>query len=91
MTCLKHPHIKMYYKMNTAVILLAFTLTSIGLIAISGVLSRYAIYTLTYRTGCSYFIFLVLSVILAFAGFLLLTTIFDFFPESPLPHLNIFD
>jgi hypothetical protein len=33
---------------------------------------------------------LMLSVLLAFASFMLLATIFGFFPNSSLPHFNLF-
>ena len=63
---------------------------SVGLLAIGGMLSRHAIYTCTYRDDGSYYLFLLLSVALAFASFLLLATIFGFFPDVPLPHFNLF-
>ena len=66
------------------------TFVSLGLLAIGGVLSRHAIYTCTYRNDSSYYLFLLISVVLAFVSILLLATIFGFFPTSPLPHLDLF-
>jgi hypothetical protein len=61
-----------------------------GLLAIGSVLNNHGIYTCAYRDDGFYYIFLLLSVALAFAGFFVLATIFGFFPETLLPHFNLF-
>jgi hypothetical protein len=69
----------------------AFTaLVAVGLVTISGLFSRYAVYACRDRSDSSYYFFMLFSFLAIFGGFFLVATIFGFFPESPLPHLNLF-
>jgi hypothetical protein len=70
---------------------LAFTaLVAVGLVAISGMFSRHAVYACRDRSDSSYYLFMLFSFLAIFGGFFLLATICGFFPDSPLPHLNLF-
>jgi hypothetical protein len=75
---------------SSPIALSLFVFVALGLIAISGIFSRYAIYTCIERNDGSYYVFLMLSFLAALVGGLALTTIFGFFPDSPLPHFNLF-
>ena len=65
-------------------------LVAMGLIAGSGVFSRHAVYACRGRDDSSYYLFMLFSFLAIFGGFLLLATIFGFFPDAPLPHLDFF-
>jgi hypothetical protein len=65
-------------------------LLAMGLIAGSGVFSRHAVYGCRGRDDSSYYLFMLFSFLAIFGGFLLLATIFGFFPDAPLPHLDLF-